>query len=146
MHGAELRIPPDPQFVSLARLVVVTAARRAGMDEERVEDLRIAVSEATTNAIRSHGREGSEERVVLTFGAIGEDDGFEVTIADSGGGFTPLSPDELAGRPWTDEGGLGVTLIRGLADDVEFVQEQGMHVSLRFAVGLRGGDDAEGAG
>jgi serine/threonine-protein kinase RsbW len=131
----ELRLPPDTQHVGLARLVVVTAARRAGMDEERVEDLRIAVSEATTNAILAHRREDSGERVTLRFGAT--DDGeFAVVISDTGPGFEPKSAEELEERDLSIEGGLGVTLIRGLADHVDFVRDAGMRVRLRFAVAL----------
>lgn len=131
----ELKLPPDTQHVGLARLVVVTAARRAGMDEERVEDLRIAVSEVTTNAIHAHRREGTGERVTLRFGPTDEGD-FAVLISDTGPGFEPKSAEELEERDWSSEGGLGVTLIRGLADHVEFVREAGMRVRLRFAVAL----------
>jgi serine/threonine-protein kinase RsbW len=131
----ELRLPPDSQLVGLARLVVVASARRAGMDEERVEDLRIAVSEATTNAIRAHAADEMEDRITLTFGVNGRGE-FQVTIADAGPGFDPAHPDDLAARAWSEEGGLGVTLIRGLTDDVEFVRDEGMHVHLRFAMAL----------
>ena len=146
MQEVELKLPPDKQHVALARLVVVSAARRVGMDEERVEDLRIAVSEATTNAILAHQREGSGERVSLRFGAT--DDGqFQVTISDTGPGFEPQSDAELRDRDWSVEGGLGVTLIRGLADHVEFVREAGMRVQLRFGVALAGSrlDELDGA-
>lgn len=138
MQEVELKLPPDKQHVALARLVVVSAARRAGMDEERVEDLRIAVSEATTNAILAHQRESSPERVSLRFGATDQGE-FRVTISDTGPGFEPKSEDELRNRDWTVEGGLGVTLIRGLADHVEFVREAGMRVQLRFGVALGDG-------
>jgi serine/threonine-protein kinase RsbW len=137
MGEVELHIPPDTRFVALARLVVVAAARNAGMAEERREDLRIAVSEATTNAILAHQRTDSSAPVVLRFGSDGYD--FEVEIADTGPGFEPQSAP-LEERDWTSEGGLGVTLIRGLADEVEFVRGEGMCVSLRFAVSLHNGD------
>ncbi|MGI8876225.1 MAG: ATP-binding protein [Egibacteraceae bacterium] len=136
MSLVELHLPPDTQFVSLARLVVVTAARRSGMDEERLEDLRIAVSEATTNAILSHQRTEEAQRVVLSFGTRPTDEVFQVTIADAGPGFEPLPGDDLVERDWQMEGGLGITLIRNLADDVEFVRGEGMQVHLRFGVSL----------
>jgi serine/threonine-protein kinase RsbW len=135
LEEAELRLPPDKRHVGLARLVVVSAARRAGMDEDRIEDLRIAVSEATTNAILAHHEAGSAEPVVVAFGSAGSGD-FQVTISDTGPGFEPRSEDELSDRDWSMEGGLGVTLIRGLADAVEFVHEEGMRVRLRFSLAL----------
>ena len=138
MNGdVELHLPPDVQYVGLARLVVCSAARQAGMAGDRVEDLRIAVSEATTNAIVAHQRGAEQNTVVLTFGPT-EHSTFEVAISDAGPGFNPLSPETAADRDWRDEHGLGVTLIRGLADEVDFVRGRGMKVHMRFAVQLDG--------
>ncbi len=138
---AELVVPPDTRYVGLARLVVCAAARQAGLDDERTEDLRIAVSEATANAILAHQRTGSGEPVRLCFGVVGGG-AFQVTVADTGPGFEPDDAAVVEGRDWTVEGGLGVTLIRGLADDVEFVQGAGMQVHLRFTVTLNGRETA----
>lgn len=135
MSTAELCLPADVQYVGLARLVVCAAARIAGMDSDRVEDLRIAVSEATTNAIVAHRRAGRGEPVMLRFGTDDEQR-FQVTVVDSGPGFQPGSPVSLNGRDLLDESGLGVTIIRGLADDVRFERGEGMRVSMRFALVL----------
>lgn len=129
----ELQLPADTQYVGLARLVVTVAARNAGMAEERIEDLKIAVSEATTNAINAHRRYHQDTPVVLQFGPSG-DGSFEVTVVDAGPGFDPAPPAE--DRDWTLEGGLGVTLIRGLADEVNFIRGEGMKVHMNFKVGL----------
>lgn len=131
----ELHLPPDVQYVGLARLVLTVAARQAGMADERVEDLKIAVSEATTNAIMAHRRFQEPRPVVLCFGPTA-DNAFGVTIVDTGPGFEPPPPEAFDVRDWTQESGLGVTLIRGLADEVEFVRGQGMRVNMHFAVGL----------
>lgn len=138
MGEIELHLPPDVQYVGLARLVVTVAARQAGMADERVEDLKIAVSEATTNAIMAHRRSSEATPVVLSFGPT-EERTFGVTIVDTGPGFEPLPPEAHEMRSWTDESGLGVTLIRGLADDVEFLRGEGMRVNMRFAVALGNG-------
>ena len=142
MEPIELHLPPVVADVGLARHVVTVAARQAGMDDERVEDLKIAVSEATTNAILAHQREETANHVVLGFRS--RSGSFEVTVKDAGGGFDPL-PEGLAGtRDWTIEGGLGVTIIRGLADDVEFIRGEGMSVNMRFSVDLGGVAQARG--
>ena len=129
MHDVELRVPPDVQYVGLARLVVTTAARQAGMTSDRLEDLKIAVSEATANAISAHQRAGADEAVSLVFGVTGSDQ-FAVTIADAG-----FVADGDGTRSWNNDGNLSVTLIRGLADVVDFDGETGMSVHMRFAVG-----------
>lgn len=144
MTSVELHLPPDVQYVGLARLVVVAAARQAGMGGERIEDLRIAVSEATTNAVIAHQRAGAEQPVVLEFGTTGHDT-FELTVVDAGPGFEPVAPGSLNGRDWWIEGGLGVTIIRELADGVEFSRQQGMRVSIRFAVELAPAPQQDGA-
>lgn len=136
MSDVELRLPPDVAYVGIARLVVTAAARRHGMDDARVEDLKIAVSEATTNAIVAHQQVAAEQPVVLSFGPRGEH--FQVLVKDTGPGYEPPPPATDRERHWDDEGGLGITLIRGLADEVSFVREQGTRVDMRFAVGLAG--------
>lgn len=135
-EDVELELPQDAQYVGLARLAVTAVARQAGMDPARLEDLRLAVSEATTNAMRGRREEnGSPEPVVLAFGPRGES-GFAVTITGGGPGFEPPR-DEAAEHPeWADEDGLGVTLIRGLADEVEFVRGTGSRSTMRFEVSM----------
>lgn len=134
--AVELRLPPDVAYVGIARLLVTLAARNAGMATDRAEDLRIAVSEATTNAIKAHRADGNAEPVVLLFGP--RDDGFEVIVKDAGPGFQPAEPEVLAERDWQLEHGLGVTIIRGLADEVSFERVGGMSVNMRFSVGMDG--------
>jgi serine/threonine-protein kinase RsbW len=135
MPDVELRVPADVQYVGLARLVVTAAARQAGMTNDRLEDLKIAVSEATASAMQAHQREGDDEPVVLRFGSVGADQ-FAVTIADAGH-ITDQETADIAARNWNTEGSLGVTLIRGLADAVDFDEgDAGMSVHMRFAVGL----------
>ena len=134
MHDVELQVPPDVQYVGLARLVVTAAARQAGMTNDRLEDLKIAVSEATANAIQAHQRDGLGQPVSLIFGATGRNQ-FAVTIADAGQVSEEDTADAIGARNWNSDGGLGVTLIRGLADVVDFAGDTGMSVHMRFDVG-----------
>ena len=58
----ELEIPARPEFVALARLVVSSmASTDAVLTDDQVDDLKIAVSEACTNAIEAHGMVSTEE-------------------------------------------------------------------------------------
>ena len=121
-RSVELEIPAQAEFLSLVRAVVATAA---GLDprlgDERIEDLRLAVSEATTNAIESHAELGTEDRIAIRCDL--SDDRIEVEVQDHGEGF---DPDSLAPLPPpTDperleyEHGLGLPLMRVLADETE---------------------------
>ncbi len=119
----ELEIPARAEFVALARLVVsALAASDSNLADERIDDLKLAVSEACTNAIEAHDAAGSDERVLVRCRT--DDEGLEVCIEDQGDGFDPAQlPDH---PPVTDpdrlkfERGLGIPLIRALVDEVEF--------------------------
>jgi anti-sigma regulatory factor (Ser/Thr protein kinase) len=119
----ELEIPARAEFVALARLVVsALASSDSNLADERIDDLKLAVSEACTNAIEAHDAAGSTERVLVRCTA-GEDT-LEVCVEDRGHGFDPAQlPDH---PPVTDpdrlkfERGLGIPLIRALVDEVQF--------------------------
>ena len=50
--GITLEIPAKAEYLSLVRAVVVSAAALdPAVEDQRLEDIRLAVSEATTNAI-----------------------------------------------------------------------------------------------
>ncbi|MGH9307186.1 MAG: ATP-binding protein, partial [Acidimicrobiales bacterium] len=97
------------------------AVTRCGLDEGRIADLRVAVSEACTNAIESYRRAATDSDSVIVAWRD-EDDRLEVAIEDRGPGF---DPGDLASHPpVTDparlnyERGLGIPLIKELVDEV----------------------------
>jgi anti-sigma regulatory factor (Ser/Thr protein kinase) len=57
-----LELAPDPVLLAAARLFAAASARLAGCNEEAVEDVRLAVSEACTRAMR-RAASGSEDRI-----------------------------------------------------------------------------------
>jgi serine/threonine-protein kinase RsbW len=119
----ELEIPASPEYIAIARLVVssLASARRA-LADERIDDLKLAVSEACTNAIEAHTSTATNEHVRIRVWEGG--DQLAVAVEDRGPGFDPeaLPPHP----PVTDpdrlnfERGLGIPLIRTLVDRVEF--------------------------
>ena len=129
-----LEIPALPAFVGVARTVVAAVATSVpGIDDDRLEDLRIAVSEACTNAVEAHQAAGMDDRVVLRCLVV--PDALEVRVEDSGTGFDPeaVPPRPPVGDPahLRAERGWGIQLIRALVDDVEFVpSDEGTAVRL----------------
>jgi serine/threonine-protein kinase RsbW len=118
----ELEIPARPEYLSLVRLVVAAAASlEPSLRDERIEDLRVAVSEATTNAIESHATLDGEERILIRCNL--DDDRIEVWIEDQGRGFDPDAigelPDLTEPRHLEAEGGFGLPLMRILTDEAE---------------------------
>jgi serine/threonine-protein kinase RsbW len=103
-----LEIPSSAEYILLGRLVVSCVGQLAGFGPEDVYDLKLAVTEAATNVVR-HAEVGSfqiEYRVLP--GAV------QVTVTDAGGGFDLGEP---GGKPG-EHGGFGLTVIRGLVDEV----------------------------
>jgi anti-sigma regulatory factor (Ser/Thr protein kinase) len=96
-------VAPQPESVPHARERVVGLAQPF-VDEERIADLRLVISEVITNAVR-HGGEGD----MLV--AVTPKQGYLcVQVTDTGDGFAPrpraFEPD--------DDGGFGLFLIERL--------------------------------
>jgi len=88
-----LEIPAIPEFVALARLIVsAMAAAAPEMGDERINDLKLAVSEACTNAIEAHSAIATDERVLVRCRSA--DDVLEVSVEDHGPGFDPTKLPE----------------------------------------------------
>ncbi|HSK92077.1 MAG TPA: ATP-binding protein [Euzebyales bacterium] len=131
MPVAELRIPPDPAYVGLARLVVAVAARQAGVAQERVQDVKIAVDEALANAVRAQAAVDSSAPIDLSFGMTAN--GFEVAVQALDGPASPQDPVRAPGPDLVDPD-LSFTLIEGLTDKVTY-ESEGTTMCLRFVVG-----------
>jgi len=138
-QAIELQIPARAEFVALVRLVVSSlASARRILADDRVDDLKLAVSEACTNAIEAHGAASLDDRIVVRCWEA--DDRLEVSVEDRGEGFDPQSLPEHP--PVTDpqrlnfERGLGIPLIRTLVDEVEFITaDEGTSVTLTMYCG-----------
>ncbi len=133
-----LEIPALPAFVGVARTVVAAVATSVpGIDDDRLEDLRIAVSEACTNAVEAHQAVGRDQRVVLR--CLIEAEVLEIRVEDQGHGFDPAAvpsrPPVAELRHLDSERGWGLQLIRALVDDVTFLptsEGTAVHLSMKL--------------
>lgn len=144
----ELEIPARAEYVALARLVVSAMAASTGsLADDQVDDLKIAVSEACTNAIEAHVNRAVDDRVTLRWSEGG--DRLQVQIDDCGPGFDPSQLPEHP--PVTDperlnfERGLGIPLIRTLVDEVSF-DPSDSGTSVRITMFCGPADDGDGDG
>ncbi len=118
-----LEIDPDPMLVPTARMFAATVARQLGAPEDSVLDLKIAVSEACTNAVQAHRDRGVETPVRLK---VEEDrDALVYEVEDAGEGIdvVPEEPPEVfrrAAEDTADQQGMGLALIRALFPEAEF--------------------------
>jgi len=119
----ELEIPARPELLSLARLVITGAATiEPAFSDDRIDDLRIAVSEACTNAIEAHVSSGAADRITIRCDLA--EDRIEVEVTDNGTGFDPYALDAAPDAEHPDrlayESGLGIPLMKVLVDETEF--------------------------
>jgi serine/threonine-protein kinase RsbW len=120
----ELEIPARPDYLALVRLVIAAAvALEPDVGEATLEDLRLAVSEACANAIDAHVAATRTEPVVIR--CTSTDDRIDVEIHDRGHGFDLQDLEDLPSvtdpRRLSHERGLGIPLMRVLADEVEIL-------------------------
>lgn len=112
-----LTIPAKPEYITLSRLALSGLSRVRPLAEETLADLKLALTEACSNSVR-HAYGDGEGHVEISFEL--RDDRLIVEVADDGTGFEP----QTAGRNGDDaelaEGGLGIAIIRSIADEVEF--------------------------
>ncbi len=99
-----LRFQAAPEHVRTARLVAVAVARRAGMDEARLDEIRLAVGEVCARAVRRSLQSGHPGDILVELNDQGPT--LDVVVTDGAG--LAESEDESVSLP----------LVRGLADAV----------------------------
>jgi serine/threonine-protein kinase RsbW len=129
-----LTIPAKPEYILLGRLALSSLARLQPLSDEELSDLKLALTEACTNSVR-HAYRDAPGTVEILYELL--PDRVVVEVTDSGEGFTPPAereedPDDLA------EGGLGLAIIRALADELEIGERSGGGSRLRFVKLLAG--------
>jgi anti-sigma regulatory factor (Ser/Thr protein kinase) len=124
MSTVRLAFSPAPVHVRTARLVGVAVARRAGVAEELLDEVRLAIGEACTRAVALHRQYGLADLVLVE---MSDDQSYTVRVIDrapieAGLGLTALPPDELANEALTDEAltvGVGFAILAGFVDDLQ---------------------------
>jgi serine/threonine-protein kinase RsbW len=142
----EMKIPSKPEYVGVIRLTVSGISSRMGFSYEEIEDIKIAVSEATTNAIHHAYREKENGVVTLGFGVF--ENRLEVMVADSGKSFDAKDIREKAG-PYDKalpvdelpESGLGLFLIETLMDKLVIHNDSGSVVFMTKFIERDGVED-----
>jgi serine/threonine-protein kinase RsbW len=136
MATVEMTFTPLPAHVRTARLVATAVARRSGVPEALLDEVRLAVGEACSRAVEVHQEHcpGEPVRVALT----GAQERFEVVVTNTAAGDDGMAwpPEPATGRdgrdPATLPAQLGLAVIAGLADDVQ-VSRNGDGLSIRMS-------------
>jgi anti-sigma regulatory factor (Ser/Thr protein kinase) len=142
MALVELLIAPLPAHVRTARMVGVAAARRAGLDDELVDELRLAVGEACSRAVGLHVRHQLDSPVQVT---VNDDPTrLTVTVTDHGPAAGP-APDDVA-RGLFETGAedeqlvdpdVALAVLAGLVDGVDIAPgDSGTTVTMHWPLPL----------
>jgi serine/threonine-protein kinase RsbW len=135
MQRVELNIPSIPIFERVVRASAAEVGSAFGFSEERIADLKVAISEAVNNAI-DHGNQGDPAKLVAV---VFEVDGqkLEIRISDQGGASAALDFSRRVVEEDNLEAGMlrgfGTYLIGALVDDYEVDSSQhGTVLTLRL--------------
>ena len=116
-----LVIPAKPEYIALGRLALAGLLRPLAVEPELIADMKLALTEACSNSIRHAYAGGRKGEVEIRYELA--DSGLAVEVSDEGGGFDPAHVQPAQGE--TDEGGLGIAIIRALTDDLSIGPRSG---------------------
>ena len=111
-----LTIPAKAEYITLGRLALTGLSRLRPLGEELLADLKLALTEACSNSVR-HAYPHGEGQVEIRYEL--HRDRFVIEVADDGSGFEPDGAAADSDGAELSEGGLGIAIIRSIADEVE---------------------------
>ncbi len=133
MRTNRFSAPARPQAVPELRTAVVEYAGEHAVDDPPLGDLKVAVSEAVSNAVLHAFRDGEPGTVTVTVDVEPARNQVRVVVKDDGAGLAP--------RPDSPGLGLGLPLISTLAEQVDIrtpPEGVGTELCMTFRLPLRG--------
>jgi anti-sigma regulatory factor (Ser/Thr protein kinase) len=146
MATVEVSFTALPAHVRTARLVALAVARRVGVADELLDEVRLAVGEACSRAVGVNQSKGADTPVLMRLSD--EQDRFIVEVVDvgpleTGASGTDIDPDLLAEPAPPNAGaeplpdllppGFGLAVISGLVEDVAVTSEiDGTHLRMTW--------------
>jgi serine/threonine-protein kinase RsbW len=128
-----LSIPARAEYITLCRLALTGIGRVRELSDDLLADLKLALTEAASNSVRHAYADGGIGRVEIAYQVL--PDRLVIEVTDEGGGFDPAAPRDARGD--LSEGGLGIAIIRAIADVVEIgARPNGTGSRLRFEKAL----------
>lgn len=127
----KMEITSNPEYVGIIRLTTSGIANKIGFPIDDIEDIKVAVSEACTNAIKH----SNDDRFIIIFNIL--ENGLNIEIQDNGQGYDASSvqkPDLENPK----ENGLGLFIIQALMDDVsvESKNQEGTIIKMTKYLGV----------
>lgn len=112
-------IASDPDLMPEVEQFVLDVAAEVGLNQNKYNNIALAVSEAISNSIK-HGNKNDKSKKVSIKIKV-EDEKMIVSLKDEGTGFDPnIIPDPTQPENILKESGRGVHIMRSLLDDLKF--------------------------
>ena len=118
---------PEQTPLADMRATVLEMLEPLGLDEATVFDIRVAVGEALSNAVRHGSVPAGHVPIDVTVSAY--PDRVVVEVRDRGTGYSGQEP--VGGDPYADSG-RGVSFMRALMDAVDFAEVPGGGTKVRL--------------
>ena len=136
-HAPTIRIEFGSAFDMLDFVQVVSdyVGRLAGLDEDALHWVSVAVRESVVNAIKHGNKNDESKRVVVEFDAVPlhAPEELVIRVADEGEGFDPEEvADPLAPENILKSSGRGIFLIRSFMDDVQLQRGERCGMQVRM--------------
>jgi serine/threonine-protein kinase RsbW len=129
-RSIHLRIPAKAEYITLCRLALTGLAQLRGISEDTMAELKLALTEAVSNSVRHAYGDKGNGHVDITYQL--QPDRLGILVVDDGEGFDPEETPSVQGAELS-EGGLGIAIIRTIADEFEIDSIPGARGSrLRF--------------
>jgi serine/threonine-protein kinase RsbW len=138
----ELALPARAENIAIVRHALGGLGEVFGVSEEKLSDIRLAVTEACSNVVMHAYPNGSAPTregwgmMEVSATMLGEE--LAVAVRDWGQGIRP--------RPDSPGLGLGLSLIAALADTVQLGHDTAEHTEVRMTFALGGEETAGGDG
>jgi len=134
-HTVRIEFGSAFDMVDFVQVVSDHIGRMAGLDEDSLHWVGVAVRESVVNAIKHGNKNDESKRVVVEFTPvpIHEPEELVIRVQDEGEGFDPEDlADPLAPENILKSSGRGIFLIRSFMDDVRLQRgkERGMEVRM----------------
>ena len=121
MPVVEIEIPPRSPYVGVVRLAITALGRTAGLGEEAIDDLKIAVSEACANAVLAHEEAGIEVPVAVRWS-----DEDERVVVDVDQGTAMMEEEQTEdSHGFSSRLVLSTALLESLVDECEYSTQDG---------------------
>jgi serine/threonine-protein kinase RsbW len=146
-HTIRIEFGSAFDMLDFVQVVSDYVGRLAGLDDDSLHWVSVAVRESVVNAIKHGNQHDLSKRVAVEFTQVPATDPAELVIRveDEGEGFDPDSiADPLAPENLLKSSGRGIFLIRSFMDDVEVKRRatRGMEVRMVKRVARNGHADS----